>query len=130
MPTIPQTNILAKMPVSDLRMSLREFVQPVTALLPDPRLRVVAQLIVQGIVASESPIVTRIARGAGHTDETIWPASKRSYRFLANERLTHRTLRIRVGITRRTVCRLHRAHLVARDSSLAARAGRETRIEE
>jgi len=93
MPTLPQTNILGKMPASELRTSLREFVQPVTELLPDPRLRVVAQLIVQGMVAGESPIVTRIARGAGHTDETVWPTSKRIYRFLANERLTHRTLR-------------------------------------
>jgi hypothetical protein len=81
------------MPASELRASLREFVQPVTKLLPDPRLRGVAQLMVQGIVTSESPIVTRIARGAGHSDETIWPAAKRIYRFLANDRLTQRTLR-------------------------------------
>jgi hypothetical protein len=93
MPTIPQTNLLGKMPVSELRASLHEFVQPVTELLPDPRLRAVAQLIVQGIVTNESPLVTQIARGAGHSDETIWPAAKRIYRFLANDRLTHRTLR-------------------------------------
>ena len=93
MPTLPQTNLLGKMPVSELRTSLQEFVQPVTELLPDPRLRAVAQLITRGLAAAESPIVTRIARGAGHTDETVWPASKRIYHFLANERLTHRTLR-------------------------------------
>lgn len=92
MPTLPQNHILDKMPESELRASLREFAQPVTELLPDPRLRVVAELMLQGIVTSESPIITHIARGAGHTEETIWPTAKRCYRFLANERFTHWTL--------------------------------------
>jgi len=93
MPTIPQKNVLDKMPVDELRASLHAVAQPVTELLPDPRLAAVAELILQGIVASESPIVTQIVRGAGHTEKTIWPASKRVYRFLANERFSSRTLR-------------------------------------
>jgi hypothetical protein len=92
MPTIPQNSLLDKMPVSELRMSLQDFLQPVTELLPDTRLQAVARLLVQGIIASESPIVTQIARGVGHTELTLRPMTKRLYRFLANERFTSWTL--------------------------------------
>jgi hypothetical protein len=52
--------------------------------------RAVAELIAQGIVTSQSPLVTQIARGTQYTDETIWPTCKRAYRFLGNAHFTHR----------------------------------------
>jgi len=84
MPSIRQNDVIANLPADELQVSLRGFLQPVTQLLPDVRLRAVAELITQGIVASQSPIVTRIARGTRFTDVTVWPTCKRAYRFLNN----------------------------------------------
>ena len=92
MMSIPHNHVLAKLPDQELRDSLHQFLEPVTALLPDPRLRAVAELMTQGIVTSQSPIVTQIARGADRSDETVWPTCRRAYRFLANEHFSHRTL--------------------------------------
>jgi len=92
MMSIPHNHVFAKLPDQQLRDSLHQFLEPVTALLPDPRLRAVAELMTQGIVTSQSPIVTQIARGADHSDETVWPTCRRAYRFLANEHFNHRTL--------------------------------------
>jgi hypothetical protein len=93
MPTIAQANRIAKLPVTELNDSLQAFLEPVTRLLPDARLGAVAELITRGMVTSQSPIVTQIARGAGHLDETIWPTCQRAYRFLGNQRFSYRTLR-------------------------------------
>jgi hypothetical protein len=90
--SIPYNDLLAKLPERELHDSLHEFLRPVTALLPDTRLCAVAELMLQGIVTSQSPIVTQIARGADHADATVWPTCRRAYRFLANERFDHRTL--------------------------------------
>jgi hypothetical protein len=90
--SIPHNDVLAKLPEHELQDSLHRFLEPATALLPDPRLRAVAELITQGIVTSQSPIVTQIARGADHSEDTVWPTCKRAYRFLANEHFSHRTL--------------------------------------
>lgn len=92
MPSISDSDRLAKLPVAELQCSLAEFLQPVTELLPDQRLIPVAHLMTQGIVTSQSPIITRIARGVSHLEKTIHPTCKRGYRFLANPRFTHRTL--------------------------------------
>jgi hypothetical protein len=111
--SIPQNDVLAKLPVHELQNSLHQFLRPVTVLLPDPRLEAVARLVTQGIVASQSPIVTQIARGAGHADETVWPTCKRAYRFLGNERFSHRTLlKGLYGIAQATVLAQASAYLV------------------
>jgi hypothetical protein len=91
--TIAQANPIAKLPVAELDESVQAFLEPVTSLLPDVRLGAVAELLLRGIVTSQSPIVTQIARGAGHLDESIWPTCQRAYRFLGNQRFSYRTLR-------------------------------------
>jgi len=93
MPTIAQANPIAKLPVTELNDSLQAFLEPVTQLLPDARLGAVAELITRGMVASQSPIVTQIACGAGYLDESVWPTCQRAYRFLGNTRFSYRTLR-------------------------------------
>jgi hypothetical protein len=93
MPTIARNELLAKLPQHELKESLREFMQPLTALLPDVRLPAVAELTVQGILSSESPVITQIARGVAHSEQTIWQSSKRVYRFMSNPRFSYRTLR-------------------------------------
>ena len=90
--TITQELVLAKLPTAELQASLRAFLSPVTNCLPDARLPAVVELMVHGIIASQSPLITQIARGAGHDDASIWPTSKRAYRFLENERFDHRLL--------------------------------------
>jgi hypothetical protein len=92
MPSIAYSDLLAKLPVDELHRNLTAFLEPVTERLPDPRLRVVMRLLTQGIIVSQSPIITQMARGVSHMDETIRPTCKRGYRFLANPRFTHRTL--------------------------------------
>ncbi len=93
MKTIAQKSSLAKLPQHELKESLAVFLRPLTELLPDIRLPAVAELMVQGIVSSESPVITQIARGVAHGDHSIWLTSQRAYRFLSNGRFTHRTLR-------------------------------------
>lgn len=92
MPSISHHDLLAKLPADELSTSLDAFLQPVNELLPDRRLRAVTAWMTQGIVTSQSPIITQMARGSTHLDETIWPTTKRGYRFLANPHFTHRTL--------------------------------------
>jgi hypothetical protein len=92
MPSISHSDWLAKLPADELQRSLAEFLQPVTERLPDRRLMTVTTLLTQGIVASQSPIITQMARGVSRLDQTIRPTCKRGYRFLANPRFTHRTL--------------------------------------
>ena len=92
MRSIIQNEIFAKLPAQELQDSLHTFLQPCVAVLPEARVRAVAQLMIQGVVTSQSPIVTQIARGAGYPEATVWPTCKRAYRFLANERFSHRTL--------------------------------------
>jgi hypothetical protein len=93
MPTIAQTSVLDKLPVEELNGSLQTFLEPVAGLLPDVRHVAVLDLLVRGIVTSQSPLVTQIARGASHWDDTIWPTCQRGYRFLGNKRFSYRTLR-------------------------------------
>jgi hypothetical protein len=92
MSTITQNTLHDKMPITQLHDSLRTFAEPVTSRLPDVRLREVAHLMLQGLITAESPIVTHIARGTSHHDETIWLTCKRLYRFLSNDRFSHRSL--------------------------------------
>ena len=92
MPSIPQNDALANLPALELQMSLQQFLQPVTERLPESRLRVVAEMMLQGIVTSQSPIVTQMARGVGFAHPTVWPTCKLAYRFLSNPHFTHRTL--------------------------------------
>jgi hypothetical protein len=92
MASISYSNLLAKLPTDELKRSLEAFLQPVTERLPDRRLRTVTTLLTQGLLASQSPILTQMARGVSHVDQTIRPTCKRGYRFLANPRFTHRTL--------------------------------------
>jgi len=104
MPTITPNDLIRKLPVTELQASLETFLEPLTARLPDARLPAVVRLLVQGIVASESPLVTQIARGARESGPGVLMTSKRGYRLLANERLSHRLfLKGLYSIAQRTV---------------------------
>jgi hypothetical protein len=92
MDSILQSDVLDKLPVDELEAALEEFLEPVLMHLPEKRLRDVVQRIVQGILSSQSPLITQMARGVAREEKTIWPMSKRFYRFIWNSRFSHRDL--------------------------------------
>jgi hypothetical protein len=92
MNSISQDEVIDKLPVAELQADLGRFLQPVLKRLPEKRLRAVGQLAVQGILGSQSPLLTHMARDVVHEEETIWPTAKRFYRFVWNKRFSHRDL--------------------------------------
>jgi hypothetical protein len=92
MSSIPQNEAISKLPITELQADLDRFLQPVLKRLPEKRLRAVGKLAVQGILGSQSPLLTHMAQGVMRDEETIWPAAKRFYRFVWNERFSHRDL--------------------------------------
>jgi hypothetical protein len=92
MSSIPQDEVISKLPVAELQADLDRFLELVLRRLPEKRLRAVAKLAVQGILGSQSPVLTQMARGVIREEETIWPAAKRFYRFVGNKRFSHRDL--------------------------------------
>ncbi len=104
MPTITPNDLIRQLPIAELQESLETFLEPVTVQLPDARLPAVVRMMVQGIVASESPLVTQIARSTRESERGVLMTSKRGYRLLANERLSYRLfLKGLYGIAQRTV---------------------------
>jgi hypothetical protein len=113
MASILQNDAIDKLPVAELQADLELFLQPVLGRLPEKRLRAVAKLAVQGILGSQSPVLTQMARGVMREEETIWPAAKRFYRFVWNERFSHRDLlKGLYAIAQGTVAEHQPSHLV------------------
>ena len=85
--TIPLENLLDKLPMTQIQQTIHEHLQPLTERFPDQRLKKVAEEMVLGILGSETPILTQMARQNDRSKGEVWAASKRSYRFLDNRRL-------------------------------------------
>jgi hypothetical protein len=106
MHSIPQTALIDKLPGDELHDQLQRFLEPVLTQLPEKRLCDVAQLMVQGILAARSPVLTEAACKVSRTEETNWPTVKRMYRFVWNDRFSHRTLlKGLYGIAQDTIAR-------------------------
>ena len=71
--TILQNRAIVNLPVAELEGTLSAFLEPVSMHLPEKRLQEVGKLAVQGIIGGQSPVVTQMARGVVHEEETIWP---------------------------------------------------------
>jgi len=113
MTSILQDAAIDKLPAAELQADLDVFLQPVLRRLPEQRLRAVAKLAVQGVLSSQSPVLTQMARGVVREEETIWPAAKRFYRFVWNKRFSHRDLlKGLYGMAQRTVTEHKPSHLV------------------
>jgi hypothetical protein len=113
MASILQNEAIDKLPVAELQADLDLFLQPVLRRLPEKRLRVVGKLAVQGILGSQSPLLTHMARGVVREEETIWPAAKRLYRFVWNKRFSHRDLLAGLyGMAQQTVAEHNPSYLV------------------
>ena len=65
---IALSEILAKLPVAKLQAETREFTEPMTAVLPDKRLREVVCVSVQNILATETPVIAAMSRSGSRTE--------------------------------------------------------------
>jgi len=68
--------------------ALEAFLQPFTDIFPDRRLQRNAKALVQGILVSQSPHITRAMQTGGNPDASPWAQAKRGYRLLHNTRVT------------------------------------------
>jgi hypothetical protein len=89
---ISLTKILAKMPVQELDQTLKDFLAPLTELLPEERLRRVVPEAVRGILAQETPVIAAMAQSTPRQEGSCWAGAKRIYRFIWNRRFTHHQL--------------------------------------
>jgi hypothetical protein len=89
---IALSEALAKLPVAELHASIEDFVEPMTEILPDKRLREVVSQSVQSILATETPVIAGMSRSVSRVEADCWAAAKRVYRFLENERFNHHDL--------------------------------------
>jgi hypothetical protein len=86
--TITLAMILAKLPITKLSETIETHVRPLIRLMPDKRLGAVVVQIILGILGSQTPLVTGIARTNSKAEGESWPIAKRIYRFLYNRRVT------------------------------------------
>jgi hypothetical protein len=84
--------VLGKLPVGELEESISEFVEPMLEKMPDKRLKGVIRLAIEGILGSESPVVSQMSQNVARTESGVWAAAKRIYRFLWNKRFRHQDL--------------------------------------
>jgi hypothetical protein len=92
MDTIAESTALANLPVNEVKGSLEDFLAPVRGKLPEGRLERTVLLAVQGLIGSEKPLVTQMARSVAGEEGAVWPTAKRFSRFCANPRFSHRDL--------------------------------------
>ena len=84
---ITPENVLAKLPIGKLTETIRAYVEPLILLLPDKRLAAVVVQMILGILGSQTPLITGMARSNAKTEGESWPLAKRIYRFLCNRRV-------------------------------------------
>ena len=89
---IPLPEILAKMPVEELDRRMDEFLSPLTALLPEERLRRVVPVAVRGILAQETPVIAAMAQSTPRQEMSCYAGAKRIYRFVWNQCFNHHQL--------------------------------------
>ena len=96
--SITQEEIIDRMPVTELTRSAETFLGSLLRELPDKRLRVVGVLMVLGILAGQSPLITQMARGVREGSQYILDTARRLYRFIWNRRLSYQ--RLQTGLYR------------------------------
>jgi hypothetical protein len=113
MTTITVSKVLDQLPVTAVQASMNEFLAPMMENLPDVRLGRVVPLAVQGILGSQSPVVTQMAQSVSRLESEVWPAAKRIYGLLQNARFSHAELAAGLyTISQASVARDELAYLV------------------
>jgi len=89
---IAQSEGIGDLPVEELLAAATTFAKPLLERLPDERLRLVGVLMILGIVAGQSPLITQMARGVRDGSRYITALARRFYRFVWNRRFSQQTL--------------------------------------
>lgn len=111
--SIPQDETMSSLPVAELNASAEVFLAPLLREIPDKRLRVVGVLMVLGILAGQSPLITQMARGVREGSQYVLNMARRMYRFIWNRRLSYQRLQVGLyGLGQQTVARYEPAALV------------------
>lgn len=79
--------ILAKLPIGEIKATIREHIRALGKKLPDKRLVRVVEDMVLGIIGSETPVITEIAGHNSKEDGESWAVAKRMYRLLENKQI-------------------------------------------
>lgn len=99
--------------MAELTESAEHYLEPLLRQLPEKRLRAVSVLMVLGILAGHSPLITRMARGVRDGSRYILDLAGRMYRFLWNRRLSSAQLQQGLyAIGQATVARYAASELV------------------
>jgi hypothetical protein len=85
--TIALESIFAKLPILEIRGTIRNHSEPLMRLLPDKRMRKVIENMMLGILGGQTPVITGMARQNGKEDGETWSVAKSMYRLLGNQRL-------------------------------------------
>ncbi len=108
--SIPHNEAL---PVAELTESAERYLEPLLRQLPEKRLRAVGVLMVLGILAGHSPLITQMARGVRDGRRYILDIARRMYRFVWNRRLSSSQLQQGLyAIGQATVARYDASELV------------------
>lgn len=83
---------LAKLPIGEIKATIREHIGALGKQLPDKRLVRVVEEMVLGIIGSETPVITEIAGHNSKTDGESWAVAKRMYRLLENKQIETQAL--------------------------------------
>ena len=89
---IAQPEGIGDLPVEELAAAVGTFMEPMLDRLPDKRLRVVGVLLILGILAGQSPVITHMAQGMRDGSTYVLGLARRFYRFIWNQRFSQQTL--------------------------------------
>lgn len=85
--TIALESIFGKLPIMEIRGTIRNHSEPLMRMLPDKRMRKVIENMLLGILGGQTPVITGMARQTGKEDGGTWSVAKSMYRLLNNPRL-------------------------------------------
>jgi hypothetical protein len=80
-------SIFAKLPILEIKGTIRNYSEPLMRLLPDKRMRRVIEKMLLGILGGQTPVITGMARQNGKEDGETWAVAKSIYRLVGNKRL-------------------------------------------
>jgi hypothetical protein len=73
-------SIFAKLPILEIKETIKKHSEPLLKLLPDKRMRKVIENMLLGILGGQTPVITGMARHNGKDDGDTWPIAKSIYR--------------------------------------------------
>ena len=80
-------SIFAKLPILEIKETIKNHSEPLMTRLPDKRMRKVIENMILGILGGQTPVITGMARQNGKEDGETWSVAKSMYRLLGNKRL-------------------------------------------